>query len=224
MKDKALYIFIDESGNMDFSANGTKYCTLTSLSKIRPFVLSEPLFNLKYDLWEKGLEFEYFHASEDKIDTRTAVFDVFEKNIRKFQIDSVIVEKRKTHPAIQEHDKFYKKVFEFLLGYTLKRFSGLYSQAIIITYEIPVKKRKKEIQKAIKSYISHWSEAEKIPYKIYHYSSKSDMNLHIIDYINWAIFRKWERTDNMNYEKIAKSIVSEFDVFKAGGNFKIRPL
>lgn len=217
MKNTALYIFIDESGNMDFSDSGTKYFTLTALSKIRPFVLSEPLFNLKYDLWEKGLEFEYFHASEDKIDTRTAVFNAIGENISKFQVDSVIVEKRKTHPTLQEHAKFYKKIFEFLLDYTLKRFSGLYSQVIIITDEIPIKKHRKEIQKAIKSYISHWSEKENIPYKIYHYSSKSDMNLQIVDYLNWAIFRKWERNDKSNYEIIMNSVVSEFDVFKVGG-------
>lgn len=102
------------------------------------------------------------------------------------------------------------------MDYTLRRFSGLYSQVIIITDEIPIKKHRKEIQKAIKSYISHWSENENIPYKIYHYSSKSDMNLQIVDYLNWAIFRKWERNDNSNYEIIRNSVVSEFDVFKVG--------
>jgi hypothetical protein len=216
MNGSALYIFIDESGNMDFSSSGTKYFTITSLAKIRPFAVYIPLTNLKYDLWEKGFEFEYFHASEDSQITRNEVFNVISSNLSQFQIDSVIVEKKKTHPTLQNHGKFYQKVFEFLLDYTLKRLKGSYSQIIIVTDEIPIKKHKKEIQKAIKSYISYWSHKEKIPYKIYHYSSKSDLNLQIVDYINWAIFRKWEREDNSKYELIKNTIVSEFDVFKVG--------
>lgn len=32
-----LYIFLDEGGNFDFSTGGTKYFTITALSKERPF-------------------------------------------------------------------------------------------------------------------------------------------------------------------------------------------
>ena len=216
MNNSALYIFIDESGNMDFSNTGTKYFTITSMTKIRPFSIYSALTNLKYDLWENGLEFEYFHASEDTLITRKEVFDVIANNISQLQVDSVIIEKRKTHPTLQNHGKFYQKGFEFLLDYTLRRFKGNYSQIIIVTDELPLKKHKKEIQKAIKSYISKWSIKENIPYRIYHYSSKSDLNLQIVDYINWAIFRKWERNDCSNYELIKNAISSEFDVFKVG--------
>lgn len=74
INQKALYIFIDEGGNLDFSKRGTTYFTLTTLSKVRPFVIYEPLVNLKYDLWEKGIHFEYFHATEDTQVTRNEVF------------------------------------------------------------------------------------------------------------------------------------------------------
>ena len=92
MSNDTLYIFIDEGGNLDFSEKGTKYFSLTSLTKIRPFVIYEPLVNLKYDLWEKGVDFEYFHATEDTQATRddprsynlikdaiNSEFDVFER-------------------------------------------------------------------------------------------------------------------------------------------------
>ena len=45
--DRFLYIFLDEGGNFDFSKNGTKYFTVTSLTKERPFVAYKDLTELK---------------------------------------------------------------------------------------------------------------------------------------------------------------------------------
>jgi len=124
MGNKILYIFVDESGDMNFSKNGTKYFTLTALSKIRPFVIYEPLVNLKYDLWEKGIEFEYFHASEDTYITRREVFELISKNLSKFTADCVVVEKSKTNPSLQTPAQFYKKIFEILFNYILNNIKG----------------------------------------------------------------------------------------------------
>ncbi len=38
-KKDFLYIYLDEGGNFDFSANGTKYFTLTSVTTVRPFII-----------------------------------------------------------------------------------------------------------------------------------------------------------------------------------------
>lgn len=63
---QCLYIFLDEGGNLDFSTNGTRYFTISTITKIRPFALDSDLLALKYDLLEEGLDLERFHASEDK--------------------------------------------------------------------------------------------------------------------------------------------------------------
>jgi uncharacterized membrane protein YpjA len=170
---KILYVFVDESGNLDFSPTGTKYFTLTALSKVRPFETLSELTVLKYDLWERNIDFEYFHAAEDTQITRNGVFNILSKQHKKFTIDSVIVEKRKTYTALQTEILFYQKIFEILLNYILQRNKDEYDKIIIITDSIPIKKNRKNIEKAIKLFISSWS----IGYKIFHYSSKSDINL-----------------------------------------------
>ena len=142
MENRTLYIFVDESGNMDFSPNGTKYFTLTALSIIRPFVINEPLLNLKYNLWEKGIEFEYFHATEDNYATRKEVFEIISRSSSKMVIDSIIVEKCKTHPFLHDNAKFYKKIFKILLDYILVRYRGEFSQVVIVTDQIPIKKKR----------------------------------------------------------------------------------
>jgi len=213
---KTLYIFIDEGGNLDFSEKGTKYFTLTALSKFRPFVTHDQLLNIKYDLWEKGIEFEYFHATEDRYDTRNNVFRIISNNLTLFTIDTIVVEKCKTHPTLQEHTYFYTTIFDILLSYILARNKDLFSEIIIVTDDLPLKKKKKDVEKAIKLRISRWVKSTNSGYKIFHYASKSDINLQLVDYFNWAIFRKWERNDTLNYDLIKGAIVSEFDVFQVG--------
>ena len=73
---RILYIFLDEGGNLDFSKNGTKYFTITGLSKERPFEAFKASNNLKYDRIESGTEIEYFHASEDRQVVRDEVFKI----------------------------------------------------------------------------------------------------------------------------------------------------
>ena len=60
-----LYIFLDEGGNLDFSASDTRYFTLTSVCKTRPFNISQELLHLKFDLIEFGLDFEFFHCAKN---------------------------------------------------------------------------------------------------------------------------------------------------------------
>jgi hypothetical protein len=68
------YILLDEGGNFDFSPKGTRFFTLTSVTKVRPFQIAPVLDHLKYDLIETGLDLEYFHASEDRQPVRDQVF------------------------------------------------------------------------------------------------------------------------------------------------------
>ena len=56
-----VYIFLDESGNFDFSPGGTRYFVLTSVSMERPFPVAAPLDDYKRDCLEYDLDLEYFH-------------------------------------------------------------------------------------------------------------------------------------------------------------------
>jgi hypothetical protein len=107
MGQDILYILVDEGGNLDFSIKGTKYFTLTALTKLRPFKILDMLSNLKYDLWEKDIKLEYFHATEDNYLTRNCVINILSNNLDKFIVDNIIVEKRKTNPVLQDHSRLF---------------------------------------------------------------------------------------------------------------------
>jgi hypothetical protein len=134
-----------------------------------------------------------------------------------FRLDSIVVEKPKTYPALQ-HDtgRFYKTIFDILLQYILDHFRDRFDQAIIVTDRIPIEKKRKEIEKAIKSTFAVWSKVHGNRYDVLHLSSKSEINLQIVDYLNWAVFKKWERGDVRSYDLIRSCLRSELEVFKSG--------
>jgi len=207
------HIFLDEGGNLDFSLKGTKYFTLTAVTRVRTFDADNELNRLRFDFLEKGRDIEYFHAAEDKQAVRNEVFAIINKYIHNIQIDSLIVEKRKTGPALRADTRFYPEILGFLLKYVL---NGLKPKPVIIlTDALPLHRKKKTIRRVIQKHLNRIL-PNGIPYTTFHHSSKSCYGLQIADYCNWAIFRRWESGDERSYKLIRSAINSEFDIFQTG--------
>ena len=196
---EVAYLFLDEGGNFDFSTRGTRYFTMTSVLKFRPFEASARLDSLRYDLIESGLNIEYLHASEDRQAVRNQVFDILCSDLSRFEVDSIIVEKSKTH----------------LLGYVLHQISFRnISEVIVITDQLPIQKKRKAVEKGIKLTLKDVL-PKNIPYRLLHHSSKSTAGLQIADYFNWAIFRAWERDDPRSLSRVESCINGQMEEFQA---------
>lgn len=211
-----LYIFLDESGDLDFSPSGSKFFLMTCVAVRRPFPWEYKLAELRFDLIESGRDIEYFHATEDKQPVRDKVFGEIQTVLGAIRADSIIVEKRKTGPALQATLAFYPRVLGYLIRFVV---SGLalstVSDIIIITDELPINKKRKAVVKAIKSELATMLPAQ-VPYKIFHHSSKSCSGLQIADYLSWAVFRKWTINDTRSHSLVSQCIKSEFDIFRTG--------
>ena len=77
------------------------------------------LCDLRYDLIETWDDVEGFHATEDKQPVRNRVFAIIQQDLTCMTIDAVIVEKRKTHPALQLESRFYPEMLGYLLRHVL---------------------------------------------------------------------------------------------------------
>jgi hypothetical protein len=73
---KSLFIFLDESGNLDFSTKGSKHFVLTAVTALNPLESSSKIQDLKYRLLIEGSDIQHFHASEDRQIVRNEVFRV----------------------------------------------------------------------------------------------------------------------------------------------------
>jgi hypothetical protein len=211
-----LYIFIDEGGNFDFSPGGTPHFTLSCVTRERPFGDYSEFISLKYDLVERGSDKEYFHASVDLQSVRDNVFEIIGRNLSGLRIDAVIVEKRKAHPSVRQGTEFYPRILGYLLRHVLKHYSlSQYAEVIVFTDRIPVKGKRNAVEKAVKTTLSKML-PKTARYRLLHHDSKSNFQLQIADYCNWAIYRKWDRNDLRSYDLIKSAVKSEFDIFETG--------
>ena len=211
-----VYVFLDESGNLDFSPSGTRYFVLTSVSMKRPFRVNNALDSYKYDCLEYGLEQERFHCSSDNAHVRGKVFDLIACHLDGAAIDSLIVEKRKTGPALRAESCFYPEMLGYLLKYVLAApFHAQAKEIIVITDTIPVKRRRQAVEKAIKHTLARMLTGRP-KFRVLHHDSRSHYSLQVADYCCWAIFRKHERGDSAHFNVIGSAVHSEFDIFRTG--------
>jgi hypothetical protein len=220
----AMYLFLDEGGNLDFSSTGTKYFSLTSLRLTRPFLLNTTLDTYKYDLMEylgpdrKRIDAEYFHCADDNMHVRSRVFNMIAEVLPDNSVDAVLVEKRKTGGALQVVEKFFPKMLGYLLRYNLDRAPPDLTEIIIITDTLPVSRKRQAVEKGLKTVLAEML-PKTTPYRIMHHASKSHYGLQVADYVNWAIWRKWERQEMIAYDQLKRKIRSEFDIFRSGTTY-----
>ncbi|EQB40416.1 hypothetical protein M947_01065 [Sulfurimonas hongkongensis] len=215
-----VYIFVDEAGDMDFSVNGSKHYMFNFLVKKRPFNLHEYISSYRYSLLERNLDplngkrlnIESFHAHNDNKFIKHELFNIISTfNENDVKLYSYILEKPKVTPdKRKENDKFYINNLNHSIQRLLDKI-GITSNIIIITDNLPVHKNKAKqigaLKKGLKEYIKHNN--LNIRYDIFHHCSASSANLQIVDYMGWAIYRKYEHLQDNYYNKISKYIIDE---------------
>ncbi|MCF7846547.1 MAG: DUF3800 domain-containing protein [Candidatus Gracilibacteria bacterium] len=231
---KTLHIFIDEGGDRYFTESSSKYFTLTAVACMPDSATVSELYCLRKELFPRVYEqsksaeksttniLESFHASEDFQFVRDRVFEIIEKQ-EGLQVFSVIIEKRKTNPSLQDISAFYTKACIWLMHGLLYNISLTDYNCLIIYFDgMPIKvNKKKAMFKGIKLKIAEFFREKKIsvPYYLVTHQSKADVYLQIVDYVNWAIFIKNERGEIRPYEQIKKLIKNEFYPFATGTTF-----
>ena len=103
----------------------------------------------------------------------------------------------------------------YLLRYAVDKASHGVGEVVVITDNLPVAKKRRAIEKAVKTVLGSMLPAG-ISYRMMHHSSRAHYGLQIADYFNWAIFRKWEHGDATSHAIIESKIRSEFDIFRSG--------
>ena len=210
-----LYVFIDVSGNYDYSPTGTMSLVITSTlcTDINPGVLE--LYAVKHEVIAQGIDIEYFHAAEDRQPVRDRVFNVI-SGLTHLRIDSIIVEKSKVDPNLRPLNRFYPTMVEYLLQYPfdprgidVTRFDKV---LIFMDRESARAKEKEAITKAVK--ISLARHLRGVPYTLSMHSSASHPYLQIVDYCSWALYVKWERGEIRPFNQIKNLVRSEFLIYQ----------
>lgn len=212
---RTLYVYLDDSGNLDFTLRGTKFFVLSAMTTTAPLRSSAPLVTLKRSWLEQGMDIEGFHATEDKQIVRDSVFAAI-AGIDCIRYDFTVVEKRKTHPTLQTPRPFWRQVSTTLLGYVFR--SDLvagYDQVVVVMDKVLTHKDRSYIEAALKPALKTIGK----PFQLYFHATHADFNGQLADYGAWSIFVKHERAELRPYTSIAGLIRSEFEIFRRGSRF-----
>lgn len=215
MNDR-VYVFLDESGNLDFGVKGTRYFVLTSVSMKRPFEINDALDCYAYDCIENGLDIEYFHCYNDNRRVRRVVFDLITQRLESLEIDCLVVEKSSVTSELRTGERFYPEMFERLLRLVVRSIMSQsdLGEIIVITDTVPINKGRRAVEKTIQTTLGR--ELPGLQHRTFHHQSRSHYGLQIADYCSWAVFRKWEVGDRAWFDRLQPAIRRESVI--DGGN------
>lgn len=209
----AVYLFFDESGNLDFSPNGSRYFCFGVLTLRDPGPLSAALTRLRYELLAEGLELEYFHAAEDRQAVRDRVFAVLDE-VGGFELDLMVADKRTMPPALRDPFEFYCRHGYAIVEAALTRVRHLDETVVVITDTLPLQRERKALEKAFRMAIRN--SMGNRGFQVLHHASASHAGLQAVDYCTWAMQRKL-RGDSRSYERIRVWIQTEWEAVGVGG-------
>lgn len=209
---KTLYIFLDESGNLDFSNTGTENYVLAAVTAIQPLESSIALQQLKYVLLAQHEDVEHFHASEDKQTIRDRVFNTI-KQLDNIRINYIYAKKRLAHPTYHDSASFYALLGKTLLKYLFNgRATQQYSKIVVVFDKALSSKEQKKFLKVVKPELKAIGK----PYAIYFHRTLSDFNGQIADYVAWAKYVALERDERRPLSELEGISHEEFNIFQRG--------
>ena len=110
--------------------------------------------------------------------------------------------------------RFYPEMLGYLLKVVLPReLDAVTSEVIVVTDAIPVNKKRRVVEKAVRTTL-----ARMLPpgmnYRVLHHQSRSHYGLQVADYCCWAVFRKWQRRESVWYDRIKPAMCNEFVILR----------
>lgn len=210
--DNALFVFVDESGNLDFSPSGTRFYVLAAVATTNPILSASLLQELKYKHLRSSDDIEIFHASEDRQRVRNEVIETISTMKNMIHVHYIYAQKNKTHPKIQDAPAFYAKlgaaIMKFIIGYR----SDGYDKVIIIFDKCLRGKAQSAFLKEVKPKLKTLGK----PYQIYFHRVLSDFNGQIADYCAWSKYVSLEKGEMRPITAIQGVEASSFDLFERG--------
>lgn len=209
---RTLYVFIDESGNFDFTAKGTDHFILSAVYTADPCKTAAPLQALKYDLLAAKSNQLEFHASENSRGTRARVASVIQTLAPDLQVHTIWADKHYAHPKF--HDA---KEMLALFGMALARWissavSADYDQIVLVFDSVLTGKQRDAFLKAVKPLLKGLHK----PFHVAFHPVKSDLNGQIADYFAWSMFRNLEVDDPEPLRSLQPVRHTMFNIFRNG--------
>lgn len=201
-----MFVFMDESGDLQFSLKGKQHFVLSAFLTTAPEVSAAAMQRLKYELLASGSRDLEFHATENSKGTRRRVIDCI-KSLETPRVHSIWIDKRYTPPSIQEETILLSKIGS-AMGSWLSGVVPTDIDKIILVFDSVLTGKK---QDAFIKLLKPQLKALDREFRILFHPVKQDLNGQIVDYFSWALFRNLESQDSTTMKALEDS--SHWDNF-----------
>ncbi len=209
-----LFVYVDESGNLDFSPGGTAWYYLTAVSTFEPSFGLLDWHAAKVEAVRAGLNLEELHASEDRQWVRDRVFNLLGSGADVIRVDGIAAEKAKANPSVRTPHIFYRMMARYLVRYVARGRTSSFDRLFVFLDTIPVSRKRQDVVGALKVAISELAAGSS--YLVAERDSRGEHLLQLADYCGWALYVARERAEPRPRASIATLIHSDFEVFARG--------
>lgn len=202
------YIFLDESGDLGFKSTSSRWFLFTIAMVSDPRALERVVKRVWRPLKRKHKKLGELHASHEKDITRTRVLSRLNE-VPNLKILCTILNKQKVHIDLQNQKNY---LYNYTANILLER---LHTKEVLKPNEpihlyIDRKDTKKQLRENFIQYLTtSMAKRRDGPFKVELHSSHENKSLQAVDFLSWAIFRKYEKGDYEFYEIIKNKIAEE---------------
>lgn len=202
------YIFLDESGDLGFKPTSSRWFIFTIAMVSDPRALERVVKRVWRPLRRKHKKLGELHAYHADDITRTRVLSRLNE-LDDLRILCTILNKQKVHIDLQNQKNY---LYNYTANILLER---LHTKDVLklgepIHLYIDRKDTKKQLRENFVRYLTtSMTKRRDGTFKVELHSSHENKSLQAVDFISWAVFRKYEKGDYEFYEIIKSKITDE---------------
>jgi hypothetical protein len=206
-----LYIFLDESGAVDFTSSKSQFFVMSSVTTLNPIHSASQMLRLRYELLSHEHIIDDFHATNEHPIIRNHVLSQIDK-IEGIKCHVIYGDKSKVYSHLRDPQWLYTKFAIASLKFALKAHDAQNFSRVIIIFDKLFTGKKSD---NISSELIRVSKIHHKNCKIYFNPVKSEFNAQIADYIGWSKLRQIEFHEKECWELLQDNLKpTEFDYFR----------
>jgi hypothetical protein len=211
-RDGTLYIFIDESGNLDLGPRGTRHFVMAALSTFSPAQAASGIHELKYRLLASGSDLPAFHASEDRQWVRDLFLPVVNQ-LPESRGHVVFGSKEELKEDLSNSEAFIaafgRSVVELALA---EVHAGDLEGVVVIFDQVLPTRRRGALTAAVKSHLKRLG----CPYGLFFHRMSTDALGQAADYLAWAKYVELERGEPRPWNELRAGLRPMATLFGSG--------
>ena len=202
------YIFLDESGDLGFSERSSRWFILTIVLTNNHRKIEKCVKKVHKGLKKKYKKIKELHAYHADSATRKRILRLLAE-VDDLQVYSIILNKKKVYTDLQNQKNF---LYNYTANILLDRLhnKNIIEQDDRILIYIDQRETNKFLKKNFEDYLrNNLGKWQNNGFDIKIKPSHTEKCLQAVDFISWAIFRKYESGDYEYYEIIKNKIIGE---------------